>query len=93
MNLPMGRFLEFPIRLHSYTLRINMYNSLKHFRHKQGVSQLFIANKLGINRATYMNYELGRRRPPQSFYYQLAHIFRLPVEDVLPISQYEQTQS
>lgn len=67
-----------------------MFHSLRHFRQQQGVSQAFIAEQLGIHRATYMNYELGRRTPPRSFYYQLAHVFRLPVEEVLSLENHDQ---
>lgn len=69
------------------SIAVNMFTTLRQFRQQQGVSQAFVASKLGIHRATFMNYELGRRKPPQSFYYHLAHVFRLPVESVLPLSE------
>lgn len=68
-------------------MEVKMFHTLRQFRLQQGVSQSFIAKHLGIHRVTYMNYELGRTQPPQSFYYQLAHLFRLPVESVLPLSE------
>ena len=68
------------------TVRVNMFNTLKQFRLHEGVSQSFIANRLGIHRVTYMKYELGRTKPPRSFYYQLAHEFRYPTEQIIPMA-------
>lgn len=62
------------------------FTTLRQFRLHQGVSQSFMAHKLGIHRVTYMNYELGRSHPPASFYYQLAHEFRYPVDQILPLA-------
>lgn len=63
------------------------FTNLRQFRLHQGVSQSFMAKRLGIHRVTYMNYELGRSHPPASFYYQLAHEFRYPVEQILPLAE------
>lgn len=62
-------------------------SSLKNLRIENGVSQVFLAKKLGIHRTTLMSYEIGRTHPPKSIYYQLAHVFRLPVESVLSLSE------
>lgn len=70
-----------------------MFTSLSHLRQQQGVSQAFLAGKLGIHRATYMNYELGRRTPPLSFFYQLAHILRLPLDEILPLANHEKVHT
>lgn len=69
------------------------FTSLRSLRRQQGVTQAFVANKLGINRITYMQYELGRTHPPRSFFYQLAHIFHLPLEEVLPLADHVQSDS
>jgi len=55
---------------------------LKKFREEQGVSQAWLAQKMGIHRVTIARYEDGRSTPPQSFYYQLAHLFRFEVEEI-----------
>ena len=62
--------------------------TLKQFREARGVSQTWLAGQLGIHRVTLARYEAGRTAPPKSFYYQLAHFFRFPVEDVLPPEQH-----
>lgn len=70
-----------------------LFTSLRELRRQHGVSQAFIAKSLGINRITYMQYELGRTHPPRSFFYQLAHVFHLPVEEVLSLAEHVQIHS
>lgn len=69
------------------TVVVKMFTTLRQFRLHEGVSQSFVAKKLGIHRVTYMNYELGRTKPPRSFYFQLAHEFRYPPEQILSIAE------
>lgn len=57
---------------------------LRSFRKAQGVSQAWLADKLGIHRVTIARYEEGITKPPRSFYFQLAHVFRYPIEKILP---------
>ena len=57
---------------------------LRDFRQRQGVSQAWLARKLGIHRATLARYENGITEPPPSLCYQLAHLFRYPIEEVIP---------
>ncbi len=62
---------------------------LKQFREKNGISQAWLAEKMGIHRATLARYESGEIHPPRSFFFQLAHVLRFPVEDVLPLAEDE----
>ncbi len=57
--------------------------ALRKFRQSHGVSQDWLAQKMGIHRITLARYELGKTDPPESFYYHVAYIFRLPVEEVI----------
>lgn len=41
-----------------------------------GASQTWLAEKMDLTQATIARYEAGIHTPPDSFYYQLAHIFR-----------------
>jgi DNA-binding XRE family transcriptional regulator len=74
------------------TVRL-MTTSLKDFRKNQGVSQAWLAERIGIHRVTLARYEDGRTKPPASFYYQLAYLFRYPVDEVLSLNKKNEIQS
>ena len=59
-------------------------NPIKSIREQRGVSQAWLAHQLDIHRATLHNYEAGITEPPVSIYYQLAHIFHMQVDEVMP---------
>jgi DNA-binding XRE family transcriptional regulator len=67
------------------------YLGLKKFRERMDLKQLAMAEKLGVNRATYNSWEIGRRDPPFAIVQQLfemgatvEELFGVPdKEDVL----------
>jgi len=61
-----------------------MVNNIRALRQSHGVSSSWLAGQLGIHRATLWSYEEGKTRPPVSLYFQLAHIFHVPLDQVLP---------
>lgn len=56
---------------------------LKKLRQKQGVSQEFLAKKIGVSRPTYVQIEKGSRKMLVEEAQKLAHFFGLSLEDFL----------
>jgi len=52
-------------------------------RKEQGLSQLALAEQLGIPQQTYANYEVARARIPASMLPQLGRIFGVGVDELL----------
>jgi transcriptional regulator with XRE-family HTH domain len=52
-------------------------------RKEQGLSQLALAEQLGIPQQTYANYEVARARIPASMLPQLGRIFGVAVDELL----------
>lgn len=47
------------------------------------LSQERLANKLGVSRNTYAQYELGKRMPPAWFVLNTANYFKVSIEQLL----------
>ncbi|MCK5460332.1 helix-turn-helix transcriptional regulator, partial [Candidatus Parcubacteria bacterium] len=56
---------------------------LKKLRQKQGVSQEFLAKKIGVSRPTYAQFEKGGRKMLVEEAQKLALFFGLSLEDFL----------
>ena len=54
---------------------------LKEIREAQGYSQTAIANQLGVTRAAYSNWELGKRKPNKNHLQNLAALFHIKITD------------
>ena len=60
-----------------------MITFLKKFRQDQGISQEFLAEKIGVSRPTYAQIESGARDMSVKKAQKLAHFFGLSLEDFL----------
>lgn len=56
---------------------------LKEIRESQGYSQTAIANRLGVTRSAYSNWELGKRKPNQNHLQDLAKLFQIKATDFI----------
>lgn len=65
-----------------------LQNMLKAIRSACGLSQANIADALGINRATYTNYESGKSYPDLITVIELAKMFQIPPESFLYPEEY-----
>ena len=54
--------------------------NLKNFRVQAGMTQEFLANKIGVSLATYRRYELGNSIPDVEKLLELSSIFDIPAE-------------
>lgn len=57
--------------------------NLKTFRTQCSLSQLQVANALGIDRSTYSCYEIGKTQPHPNVLLRLAHLFSVSVDELL----------
>lgn len=59
--------------------------NLKRLRknHKPYLSQERIAERLGVCRTTYINYEMGKRQAPAFFVAKVARFFRVSADKML----------
>ncbi len=67
----------------SYTEDVIGMKALQHLRRSRGYSQQKIADKLGLSRQTYSNYELGKREAPYEILLRLANFFGVTVDFLL----------
>lgn len=56
------------------------YKNLITIREQNGLTQLQVADALGIHRATYCGYETGRRKLPITTLQRLARFYNISVE-------------
>lgn len=63
---------------------LEMY--LKELRKFYNYSQEFVASQLNITRQTYSHYETGRITPPLNSLYNLAKLYKVPLENFLEFS-------
>lgn len=57
--------------------------NLRTFRTPCSLSQLQVANALGIDRSTYSCYEIGKTQPHPNVLLRLAHLFNVSVDELL----------
>ncbi|WP_255449355.1 helix-turn-helix domain-containing protein [Selenomonas caprae] len=57
--------------------------NLQSIRAARGLRQQDVADRLGISRATYANYEAGQRSPNNAMLMKIAALFRVRVDDLL----------
>jgi transcriptional regulator with XRE-family HTH domain len=62
---------------------MSLADRLKELREKRGLTQDQIADLTKINRATYSNYESGRRKPPGKKLELLAKFYKVSVDYLL----------
>lgn len=55
-------------------------NQLKLIRLKNGWTQQYVADKLGISKSAYSNIENGNRSPSLKVAIKLQNLFSLPIE-------------
>ena len=55
---------------------------LKLAREENGLSRMFMAEKLGISYFTYKSYELGKRKPPVTRLKQIAEILGTTIDNL-----------
>lgn len=56
---------------------------LKQLRSERKITQLEMAQMLGVDRSTYVKYERGNSEPPNSTLCKLADFFNVSVDDLL----------
>ena len=57
-----------------------MNNQLKKFRLENKLTQQVLADRIGINKTTYSNFETGARRPSLRVALKIQKVTRIPVE-------------
>lgn len=60
-----------------------MKTNFEMLRKKAGYSQQQLANKLGISRARYVNYELGRAEADYETLLKLSHLYNETINTIL----------
>ncbi len=56
-------------------------------RKKQGLSQAALSQQLGINRSTYAEWEIGRRRPELDSLIKLAEFYKVSTDFILGLDK------
>jgi len=59
-----------------------MTNKIKELRAKYDYSQQDLAQKVGVRRETIVFLEKGRYNPSLKLAYDIARVFKLPIEEV-----------
>lgn len=59
--------------------KLALSQQLKELRIKHHYTQAYVSSRLNIGRATYSNYELGKRMPSLDLIVDLAKFYRVPV--------------
>ena len=62
---------------------IDINNKLLEWREFYGYKQRQVAEAIGVNRATYANYECGRRTPDIDGLVKLARFYRISLNELL----------
>ena len=62
---------------------INFNNKLLEWREFYGYKQKQVAESIGVNRATYANYECGRRSPDIDGLVKLARFYRISLNELV----------
>ena len=57
-----------------------MNNQLKKFRLENKLTQQVLADRIGINKTTYSNFETGARRPSLRVALKIQKVTEIPVE-------------
>jgi len=64
-----------------------MIKSISEIRNKKGITQYYIAEKLGIPVSTYNMYEKGKRRVPEKIASGIAKLLETERDDIfLPVT-------
>ena len=59
-----------------------MYNRIKEFRAKFDMSQLELAQKVGVRRETIVFLEKGKYNPSLKLAYDISKVFNQPIESI-----------
>jgi putative transcriptional regulator len=59
-----------------------MYNRIKEFRAKFNLSQLELAQKVGVRRETIVFLEKGKYNPSLKLAYEISRVFDKPIESI-----------
>jgi putative transcriptional regulator len=59
-----------------------MDNRIKEFRAKHNLSQLELAQKVGVRRETIVFLEKGKYNPSLKLAYQISRLFNQPIENI-----------
>ena len=59
-----------------------MNNRIKELRARYNLSQLELARKVGVWRETIVFREKGKYNPSLKLVYEIAQVFRLPIEEI-----------
>lgn len=65
---------------------VNLSNSLKKAREKQGLTQVEVAKKANISESAYQNYESDKRVPNVRTAQLIAQTLNTTVEEIFPVS-------
>lgn len=68
---------------------------IKYYREKQGLSQVDLANKLGVDRVSVTRYESGARKVNQDMLFTLSDLLHINIDDLFPntISEINKSES
>jgi transcriptional regulator with XRE-family HTH domain len=69
--------------------RLKVHENLRLIRKSKGITQVYVAEKLGIPVQTYNGYELGRRNLKADMISKIASILDEPVENFFKQKIYE----
>jgi putative transcriptional regulator len=64
-----------------------MKNNLKEFRQENGLTQIQLANEIGVSRQTIISIESNRYTPSVTLSLKIAKFFNLTVEDIFQLEK------
>lgn len=71
-------------------LYISLGQNVRKHREARGYKQTNLAELLRISRASLVNIEKGRQRPPLHFLFQLAELLQIPARELIPDLQQQE---
>ena len=64
-----------------------IYNRIREYRARLGLSQEELARQVGVRRETIGNLEKGKYNPSLVLAWKIAQVFKVPIEEVFTVAE------